>query len=109
MGKKSSSAVMVDGTINSADIYDTHTKIKEIVESFKEVNTKVNDITKNVNENWVGKGQTEFESRYKLLIKKIDDFGDTLDDIYEGLVKAEATYEEQDDSLRKDFVKAASK
>lgn len=108
MGKKSSAAVMIDGTINSGDIYDAHTKIKEIVESYKDVNIRVNNITKTVNENWVGKGQTEFESQYKLLIKKIDDFGDTLQDIYEALVKAEAVYEEQDDNLRKDFVKAIS-
>lgn len=108
MGKKSSAAVMIDGTINSGDIYDAHTKIKEIVESYKDVNIRVNNITKTVNENWVGKGQTEFESQYKLLIKKIDDFGDTLQDIYEALVKAEAAYEQQDDNLRKDFVKAIS-
>ena len=108
MGKKSSAAVMIDGSINSGDIYEAHTKIKEIVESYKDVNVRVNNITKTVNENWVGKGQTEFESQYKLLIKKIDDFGDTLQDIYEALVKAEAAYEEQDDNLRKDFVKAIS-
>ncbi|MGN0317021.1 MAG: WXG100 family type VII secretion target [Lachnospira sp.] len=108
MGKKSSATVMIDGTINSGDIFDAHTKIKEIVESYKLVNKRVNSITKTVNENWVGKGQTEFESQYNLLIKKIDDFGDTLQDIYNALVKAEAAYEEQDDNLRKDFVKAVS-
>ena len=108
MGKKANAAVMIDGTINSGDIFDTHVKIKEIVESYKNINARVNNITKTVNENWVGKGQTEFESQYNLLIKKIDDFGDTLQDIYDGLVKAEAAYEEQDDNLRKDFVKAIS-
>lgn len=108
MGKKSNAVVMVDGTIETNVIYDTHTKIKEIVESYKEVNQRVSDITKTVNENWIGKGQTEFESQYKLLIKKIDDFGDTLQDIYDALVEAEASYEEQDDNLRKDFVKAVS-
>lgn len=105
---KSKAAVMIDGTINSEDIYNTHTQIKKIVESFKEVNKEVSDITKKVNENWVGKGQTEFESQYNLLIKKIDDFGDTLQDIYDALVKAEAAYETQDDNLRKDFVKAVA-
>lgn len=108
MGKKSSATVMIDGTINSSDIFDAHTKIKEIVTSYKNINSRVNSITKTVNENWVGKGQTEFESQYNLLIKKIDDFGDTLQDIYDALVKAEAAYEEQDDNLRKDFVKAVS-
>lgn len=106
MGKKSEAAVMVDGTINSEDIYNTHSKIREIVEEYKNVNLRVSNITQTVNENWVGKGQTEFESQYKLLIKKIEDFGDALQDIYDALVKAEAAYEEQDDNLRKEFVKA---
>lgn len=100
--------VMISGTIDSGAIYDTHIKIKEIVESYKEINLQVNNITKTVNENWVGKGQNEFESQYKLLIKKIDDFGDILQDIYNALVKAEAAYEKQDDSIRQDFVKAIS-
>lgn len=108
MGKKAKAEVMFDGSINTSDIFDTHKQIKEIVESYKEVNARVNNITNTVNENWVGKGQTEFESQYKLLIRKIDDFGDTLKDIYDALVKAEAAYEEQDDNLRKDFVKAVS-
>lgn len=108
MGKKFGAAVMIDGTINSGDIFDAHTKIKEIVESYKDINIRVHSITEKVNENWVGNGQTEFESQYNLLIKKIDDFGDTLQDIYDALVKAEAAYEEQDDNLRKDFVKAIS-
>lgn len=109
MGKKKSEPEMVEGTIQSSYIYSTHTKIKEIVESYKEVNSRVSTITQNVNKNWVGKGQNEFESQYKLLIKKIDDFGDTLQDLYDALVKAEAAYEEQDDNLRQDFVKAISK
>lgn len=106
MGKKSGTGKIIEGTINSGDIYEAHTKIKEILEAYKEVNLKVSTVTKTVNENWVGKGQTEFESQYNLLIKKIDDFGDTLQDIYNALVDAEAAYEEQDDSLRKEFVKA---
>jgi uncharacterized protein YukE len=108
MSKKSNDVVMVEGTINTQDIYDTHTKIKEIVESYKEVNLRVDKITNTVNENWVGKGQNEFESQYKLLIKKIEDFGDTLQEIYDGLVDAEAKYESQDDSLRQTFVQAVS-
>lgn len=108
MGKGSSSGTMVSGSINSKDIFDTHDKIKKIVESYNETNTKVNEITKTINESWVGTGQTEFESQYNLLIKKIDDFGDTLKDIYDALVKAEAAYGGQDDEIRKDFVKAIS-
>ncbi len=98
----------VTKTINTAKINEAHQQIKAIVESYKNVNLEVAQITKDLEENWVGEGLDEFESQYNLLIKKIDDFGDTLYDIYNALVKAEAEYETADDSLRQDFVKAIS-
>lgn len=105
MGKKDS-GIICDGHIDSEKIYATHRQIKEIVEAYKDVNLEVSQITKKIKENWVGKGRNEFESQYNLLIKKIDDFGDTLQDIYEALVEAEAEYETSDDGLRQEFVKA---
>lgn len=101
---KSTGNVICDGTIDTEKIYATHRQIKEIVESFKEVNKEVSTITTTIKENWVGKGRNEFESQYNLLIKKIEDFGDTLQDIYDALVEAEAEYEAADDSLRQEFV-----
>ena len=105
MGKKDS-AIICDGNIDTGKIYETHRQIKEIVEAYKEVNLEVSRITNKIKENWVGKGRNEFESQYNLLIKKIDDFGDTLTDIYEALVEAEAEYETSDDGLRQQFVMA---
>lgn len=105
MGKKDS-GIICDGHIDTEKIYATHRQIREIVESYKDVNLEVSQITTKIKENWVGKGRNEFESQYNLLIKKIDDFGDTLQDIYDALVEAEAEYETSDDGLRKEFVKA---
>lgn len=105
MGKKDS-GIICDGHIDTEKIYATHRQIKEIVVSYKDVNLEVSQITKKIKENWVGKGRNEFESQYNLLIKKIDDFGDTLQDIYDALVEAEAEYETSDDGLRQEFVKA---
>lgn len=103
---KNSGNVICDGNIDTAKIYTTHSQIKEIVESYKNVNIEVANITQVIKENWVGDGRNEFESQYNLLIKKIDDFGDTLQEIYDALVGSEAEYETSDDSLRQDFVKA---
>lgn len=108
MGKETSGKVC-EGTINTAMIYDTHRQIKTIVDSYKEVNKRVADITAEVNENWVGKGHNEFESQYNVLIRKIEDFGDTLKEIYDSLVEAEADYEDKDDDIRQDFVMAMDK
>lgn len=105
MGKRSGN-VICDGSIDTQKIYEAHSKIKLIVESYKEVNKEVAEITRKVEENWVGKGRNEFESQYNLLIRKIDDFGDTLKEIYDALVEAEAEYETSDDSLRQNFVMA---
>ena len=105
MGKKDGTAI-VDGNIDTSKIYATHRQIKEIVDSYKDVNLEVSQITKKIKENWVGKGRNEFESQYNLLIRKIDDFGDTLQEIYDALVQAEAEYETTDDGLRQQFVMA---
>lgn len=94
---------VVTGTIDSERIFETHTQIKEIVESYKTVNLEVSKITQHVKENWVGEGRDEFESQYNLLIRKIDDFGDALKEIYDALVQAEADYETSDDQIRQQF------
>jgi WXG100 family type VII secretion target len=93
-------------TIDTEKIYATHAQIKEIVESYKTVNLEVSKITQNVKENWVGEGRNEFESQYNLLIRKVDDFGDALKDIYDALVQAEADYEATDDQIRQQFTMA---
>lgn len=105
---KKESTIICNGNIDTEKINAAHTQIREIVESYKQVNAEVTAITKRVKENWVGEGRNEFESQYNLLIRKIDDFGDVLKDIYDALVKAEAEYESSDDGLRQQFVKAIS-
>ena len=109
MGGKKTGNVICDGNIDTAKIYAAHSQIKEIVTSYKSVNLNVAKITQEIKENWVGEGRNEFESQYNLLIKKIDDFGDILQDIYQALVEAEAEYETSDDSLRQQFVMAIKK
>ena len=103
MGK---GAVICEGTVKIQRINETHKKIKELVESYKDINLKVSQITNEVQDHWVGAGRNEFQSQYGILIKKIEDFGDTLQEIYEGLVKAEATYEAADDEIRQEYVMA---
>lgn len=98
-----SSKGICSGSIDTEKIYAAHSQIKVIVESYKDVNLEITKITQSVKENWVGEGRNEFESQYNLLIRKIEDFGDTLNEIYDALVKAEADYETSDDQLRQQF------
>ena len=98
-----SSGSIVKGNINSEKIYDTHVRIKAIADAYAEINIKVDDITKNVRDNWVGQGRNEFDVQYKCLISKVKDFGDSLLEIYESLVDSEQAYEDMDDSLGRNF------
>ena len=98
--------VIVDGNIDTEKIYQTHQQIREIVSSYKNVNLNVNEITRKVKNNWVGEGRKEFETQYSLLIRKIDDFGEVLQDIYDSLVDAEAGYESADNELKQAFREA---
>lgn len=99
MGKQD----IVRGHINVDKIKAAHGKIKSIVEAYKDVNKEVSDLTIQIQDNWVGKGRNEFESQYNILIKKIEDFGDTLADIYDALVEADAQYGGTDDGMRQQF------
>ncbi len=92
------------GLIDTNAINETHKQIKSIVESYSSINKRVSDIKISLNDNWVGEGNTEFNSQYDMLISKIDDFGDTLKALYDALVRAEADYEDTDDDIRQDFV-----
>ena len=103
---KENTGTIVTGTIESAKIKEAHIKIRKVAESFKDTNFEVSRITRTVKQNWVGLGRTEFDSQYRMLISKIDDFGDTLKDIYEALVQAEAEYTTVDDGLRQELVMA---
>lgn len=94
---------IVSGTIETEKIQRAHETIKQLVSEYKDVNFKVEQITHQVKENWVGKGLNEFEHQYQTLIKKIDDFGDTLIDIYEALVQAQGEYDTADDKMRQTY------
>ncbi len=91
------------GTIESDKIRAAHQQVRAIAEAYKKVNIESDAITAMVRENWVGEGRNEFESQYNLLIRKIEDFGDTLQDIYGALVQAEADYQEADNSLKQTY------
>ncbi len=92
--------------IESVRIDEAHRRIKEIVAAYRDTGEQVHEITDRIKENWVGRGRNEFESQYNLLVRKIDDFGEALLDIYDALVDAQAQYETADDKLRQEFVKA---
>ena len=98
---------VVSGTIMTEKIKNTHVEIKKIVDAYAEVTLEVGKITLRAQENWVGKGENEFEAQYKILIRKIEDFGDTLLEIYEALVQSEADYQTSDNDQKQAFNEVA--
>lgn len=88
-----------NSTIKTKAIRKTHKKIKEIVKEYAEINLQVATITAKVNENWVGKGHDEFQNQHRIWLRKIEDFGDTLKDLYDALVETEASYIETDEKI----------
>lgn len=100
---------MIKGTIDAQKIYDTHSQIFKIVTSFNETKIEVDTITKKVKDIWVGSARNEFESQYELLISKIVDFGETLQEIYDTLVAAEAEYSEADVEMGNQYKMAVEK
>ena len=93
----------VAGTIKVDAIKSTREQVEKIVTRYGEINKEVAELKAEICNNWVGKGRSEYESQYEILISKIDDFGDTLVDIYNALIEAQAEYDLQDQSLQKEL------
>lgn len=99
----------IKGTIDTEAIYKAHRYMRQMVSDFHKSQQEVNRITQNVKDNWVGDGRNAFESQYKILISKIDDFGDTIEEIYNALVDSETQYETADNDLKQQFYIAMDK
>lgn len=91
------------GQIDSRTIAQAREDMYNILTGYKELKKRVDDNTTKLKQNWVGKGRNEFESQYKLLISKVSDIGDCLEDMYEGLVDAEASFADTDDQIRQNM------
>lgn len=95
---------VVSGHIETEKIKKAHETIRNLVHTYdQELRPGVTAITLKAKQNWVGKGRNEFESQYNLIIRKIEDLGDVLNEIYQGLVNAEADYATEDNDLKQDF------
>ncbi len=92
------------GTIQTRSIAETREQMQKIVYQFKEQKKAVADVRTLLSLNWVGEGRNEFEAQYNLLISKVSDIGDTLDEMYKALVEAEAKYQEADDTYHQEMI-----
>ncbi len=99
---------MVNGTIDGKLISETHQQIKKLVDSFQEQKKEVTEITNRAKQNWVGEGKNEFEAQYDILISKVNDFGDSLVEIYDALVKADVEFQSDDEKLKAEYNSAVN-
>lgn len=96
---------IVSGHIDEENIKAAIDEMTAIALSYREIQDKVNETTRTVQQNWVGKGRDEFETQYSILIRKIEDFGDTLEEICDSLIDAEAEYQKADNTMGRSYTK----
>lgn len=96
---------IVSGHIEESDIQAAIEEMTAIALSYREIQEKVNSTTRTVKENWVGKGRVAFESQYNILIRKIEDFGDTLEEICDSLIEADKQYQKADNEMSRSYTK----
>lgn len=92
------------GTIETEKIGAARAKMLEILNKFRTVQGDLDTTKKNLCEDWVGEGRNEFQTQYQLLISKVSDIGDSLDEMYNALVEAEASYGDTDSEIRQGVV-----
>lgn len=90
---------LTSGTIELEYIVAARKQMYDMVHTFLDIKERINTTTEQVKRQWVGKGRNEFETQYKLLIAKIGDMGDSLDEMYNALVDAEAAYGGADEDM----------
>lgn len=85
------------GTIKTESIAAARVKMLDLLNRFITVQKEVALTRQSLCEDWVGQGRNEFQTQYNLLISKVSDIGDSLKEMYEALIEAEAAYQEADD------------
>lgn len=100
------SDALTGGTIETEQIAAARETMHQIVKRFMEIKNQVNQTSQNLCEDWVGEGRNEYEAQYQLLISKVSDIGDSLEEMYQALVDAQAAYEETDRSYNQQVVMA---
>ena len=95
---------IVKGNINTEVIYNTHRLMREMITEFNNSKLEVAAITQLVRDNWVGAGRDAFDTQYRTVINKIEDFGESIQEIYDALVDSEMQYEEVDVSIAQQFI-----
>ena len=86
------SDALTGGTIETEQIAAARETMQQIVKRFMEIKNQVNQTSQNLCEDWVGEGR--------------NDIGDSLEEMYQALVDAQAAYEETDRSYNQQVVMA---
>ena len=91
----------------------THLDTKNFKETRKELTTgiykydsikkKLGEETEKLLRNWRGKGKTQFEKEYRILMQQLTDIADIMYELRENLIDAEASYIEADIALSKQY------
>lgn len=97
---------MTDGTIKTASIQAARETMLTIITRFMEVEKSVALTRQNLCEDWVGDGRNEFQTQYNLLVSKVSDIGESLKEMYEALIEAEAAYADADDKYHQQVTMA---
>ena len=98
---------LTQGTIEMEYIVAARKQMYQMVHSFLDIKERINTTTEKVKSQWVGRGRDEFETQYKLLVAKIGDLGDSLDEMYNAVVDAEAADGGADEDMRQSMTMAS--
>lgn len=89
--------------INVDGIKETCKAFRDKIEVFDECVITMNETTRDVLSNWIGKGRNQFETQMELMKSQLDDISEVLYDIYQALADAEQGYIDQDEAVAKQF------
>lgn len=86
--------------LESSYLTEANKKFLQTLKTLTDIKIAIEATTNVLYTVWVGKARNEFENQYRQLFSKISDIEDALDEMYDMMVNAEATYADVDDEIR---------
>lgn len=89
--------------LESAKIEDAAKKISKCVKQYKDIVSDTKKKTNALFDNWHGEGKTAFEHDFTNTFRQLSDIQDIMDELYDFLIDAGATYVLADEETAKNM------
>lgn len=90
-------------SLDTSGFAEAEQAASDAITAFNNTLKKMQSVTNNILDSWIGEGRNEFATQVTLINSKLGDISDELYDLYEAIVQAEKTYIDADQAIAKEL------